>query len=151
MNTEQLQALQDENPSYCPICDSGDSQVLGALGLLVHFRCNGCGIEFSHALPARPKLILSSFYLEGDKHHARGFTDGSHWNGWATPKFIRDEIESYLTDNEYPHTWEGKTLIVNWKNSDAESFTPAYFNTARLGRVLLYELDGLTWVDSSDK
>ena len=43
------QQEQDESPVYCPMCDSGDSSVLGTLGKRVHYRCNECGMYFSHS------------------------------------------------------------------------------------------------------
>ena len=43
---------QDENPAYCPACDSGDATVLGILGQRVHLRCRECGIDYSHTQEA---------------------------------------------------------------------------------------------------
>lgn len=47
MNIDELQYEQDTDPHYCPVCDSGDSSVLGKLGNRVHLRCRCCGIDFS--------------------------------------------------------------------------------------------------------
>ena len=47
MNIDELQYEQDTDPHYCPVCDSGDAQILGALGNRIHLRCRGCGIDFS--------------------------------------------------------------------------------------------------------
>jgi len=46
---EEEQNEQDTNPAYCPICDSGDSTVLGTLGKRVYYRCTACGMDFSHS------------------------------------------------------------------------------------------------------
>jgi hypothetical protein len=51
MNIETLQYEQDTDPAYCPICDSGDAQILGQLGDRIHLRCRGCGIDWSFRAP----------------------------------------------------------------------------------------------------
>jgi len=40
--------LADDSP-MCPICE-GTGGLMGILGNLAHFRCIGCGMEFSHNL-----------------------------------------------------------------------------------------------------
>ena len=44
---DEEQKAQDENPKYCPMCDSGDAQVLGVLGKTVNLRCSNCGWIFA--------------------------------------------------------------------------------------------------------
>lgn len=57
MNIETLQYEQDTDPHYCPVCDSGDAQILGALGNRIHLRCRGCGIDFSFR--REPEVLAS--------------------------------------------------------------------------------------------
>ena len=45
---EEEQAEEDADPVYCPMCDSGDSSVLGTLGKRVYYRCTACGMDYSH-------------------------------------------------------------------------------------------------------
>ena len=47
-NEEETEEEQYSDPVYCPICDSGDSSVLGTLGKRVYYRCTACGMDYSH-------------------------------------------------------------------------------------------------------
>ena len=96
------------------------------------------------------KLRLSAFRIDGDPKSAQGFTDETRWNGWAKPKFTRDQIEGYLKDNGWTYSFDGDQLTINFEDHD-EVFTPATFDTFRIGKASLYEISGLCWDDINDR
>ena len=94
------------------------------------------------------RLVMSWFYIDGDHdERLRGFTDGSHWNGWANPKCLKPDLESYLNECGIEYKFEGDDLIITFEGQEPDTFNSAIYDTARLGKVRLYDMNGLIWDD----
>jgi len=95
----------------------------------------------------RKPLAMSYFCIDGDKERVRGFTDGSHWNGWANPKCLKSDVEKWLKECEMEYQFKGNDLIITFEGSDPDTFHSAVYDTARIGKVRLYDMNGLIWDD----
>jgi hypothetical protein len=99
------------------------------------------------------KLVKSEFCMDDDNTRVVGYTDGSYWNGWATPKFTRQAITDYLTANGWEFEFIGETLRIRFEGNDPEYFDYECKRGAYTvdGRPIdLYDVDGLCWDDVRD-
>lgn len=37
-----------DNETFCPVCGSGETMILGKLGNKTHYRCSSCGMIYSN-------------------------------------------------------------------------------------------------------
>jgi hypothetical protein len=76
-----------------------------------------------------------------------GYTDGSDWNGWATPKFELGAIEKWLKEKSFHTTLiDGKLIVKQGYKTEPDVYTPKPYQTVE-GEKILYYLKGWNWTE----
>ena len=99
--------------------------------------------------------VLGQIHVTGDWLEGKSFpayTDGSRWNGWATPKVTREvadaliAVMAYEGDDVYRFRWEGNVLMIFDPQEQEESpVSPVLYETTD-GSLALYDLSlGWCW------
>lgn len=97
------------------------------------------------------KLKFSGFTIDGSTEIAFGWTDGDTWNGWAKPKFTRHDLEMYFNSVGWPFEFRGDILHIEFENDSPWDIEPDPQHYYLFGnpKVVLYDLQGLCWVDNA--
>lgn len=98
------------------------------------------------------KKTLSAFRLEGSENRVIGFHNPRDlWNGWNQPYVTRDELTRYAKLMQWGLVFTEDSAIIQYTEflGDSEycEFPLEYVDTYRLGKVWLYNLSGLVWLE----
>lgn len=96
----------DERPT-CPMC-GGPGNYLGTLGTRAHFRCENCGMDFSHLVESEPSVYDPRNPSQDIKDRAEALG----WDGSTDPKeYI--ELNSHQRNASDP-IWSGAEEARQW-------------------------------------
>lgn len=83
-----------------------------------------------------------------------GFTDGSDWNGWACPFFVKAVAEKVLKASEkngYLHSYDKeKDAFIVTNTEDPEDYEPEIFEATKITidneEVVVYPIGAYYWI-----
>lgn len=73
-----------------------------------------------------------------------GYTDGTLWNGWATPYFELSEARKVMLD--YNLTYDAKTDVFTLSEDDIIETWKGYDTQTQDGTKHLYDIGAYSWV-----